>query len=64
MHIGGGHDFDFGRVKLTIAHHGNTVETPDAMAPAVSTSAVCRDGKVDTTVKKLSWNVFRFKKLV
>ncbi len=22
MHIGGGHDFDFGRVKLTIAHHG------------------------------------------
>ncbi|MEW5701754.1 MAG: metal-dependent hydrolase [Candidatus Zixiibacteriota bacterium] len=23
MHIGGGHDFDFGRVKLTIAHHGS-----------------------------------------
>ena len=22
MHIGGGFDFDFGRVKLTIAHHG------------------------------------------
>lgn len=22
MHIGGGHNFDFGRVKLTIAHHG------------------------------------------
>ncbi|RKX27156.1 MAG: metal-dependent hydrolase [Candidatus Zixiibacteriota bacterium] len=22
MHIGGGHDFDFGRVKMTIAHHG------------------------------------------
>lgn len=22
MHIGGGHDFSFGRVKLTIAHHG------------------------------------------
>jgi L-ascorbate metabolism protein UlaG (beta-lactamase superfamily) len=22
MHIGGGHDFPFGRVKLTIAHHG------------------------------------------
>ncbi len=22
MHIGGAHDFDFGRVKLTIAHHG------------------------------------------
>ncbi len=23
MHIGGGHDFDFGRVKLTIAHHSS-----------------------------------------
>jgi len=23
MHIGGGWDFDFGRVKLTIAHHGS-----------------------------------------
>lgn len=27
MHIGGGHDFDFGRVKLTIAHHGNSIDT-------------------------------------
>jgi L-ascorbate metabolism protein UlaG (beta-lactamase superfamily) len=24
LSIGGGHDFDFGRVKLTIAHHGST----------------------------------------
>ncbi|MEE8574936.1 MAG: metal-dependent hydrolase [Thermodesulfobacteriota bacterium] len=24
LHIGGGHDFAFGRVKLTIAHHGST----------------------------------------
>ena len=23
MHIGGGYNFDFGRVKLTIAHHGS-----------------------------------------
>ena len=23
MHIGGGHDFDFGRVEFTIAHHGS-----------------------------------------
>jgi L-ascorbate metabolism protein UlaG (beta-lactamase superfamily) len=23
LHIGGGHDFPFGRVKLTIAHHGS-----------------------------------------
>ncbi|HSD62614.1 MAG TPA: metal-dependent hydrolase [Ignavibacteriaceae bacterium] len=27
MHIGGGHNFDFGRVKFTIAHHGSG--TPD-----------------------------------
>jgi L-ascorbate metabolism protein UlaG (beta-lactamase superfamily) len=27
MHIGGGHDFEFGRVKFTIAHHGS--QTPD-----------------------------------
>lgn len=27
MHIGGGHDFDFGRIKFTIAHHGS--KTPD-----------------------------------
>ncbi|MGE5400817.1 MAG: metal-dependent hydrolase [Ignavibacteriales bacterium] len=25
MHIGGGHDFDFGRVKFTIAHHGSSI---------------------------------------
>lgn len=25
MHIGGGHDFAFGRVKLTIAHHGSAM---------------------------------------
>ncbi len=27
MHIGGGFDFPFGRVKLTIAFHGSTTET-------------------------------------
>ncbi len=27
MHIGGEHEFDFGKVKFTIAHHGS--ETPD-----------------------------------
>lgn len=26
MHIGGGYDFDFGRVKLTIAHHGSAAD--------------------------------------
>ncbi|MBI5682507.1 MAG: metal-dependent hydrolase [Deltaproteobacteria bacterium] len=27
MHIGGSHEFPFGRVKLTIAHHGSTTDT-------------------------------------
>lgn len=27
MHIGGGHNFPFGRVKLTIAHHGSGCQT-------------------------------------
>ncbi|HEY4708028.1 MAG TPA: metal-dependent hydrolase [Thermodesulfobacteriota bacterium] len=27
MHIGGSHTFPFGRVKLTIAHHGSTTDT-------------------------------------
>lgn len=26
MHIGGGYNFDFGRVKLTIAHHGSAAD--------------------------------------
>ena len=37
MNLGGGVDLPFGRAKLTIAHHGNTVETPDgprALGPA------------------------------
>jgi L-ascorbate metabolism protein UlaG (beta-lactamase superfamily) len=29
MHIGGAFDFTFGRVKLTIAHHGNSVRDKD-----------------------------------
>ena len=29
MHIGGGHDFPFGRVKFTIAHHGSAA--PDGV---------------------------------
>jgi L-ascorbate metabolism protein UlaG (beta-lactamase superfamily) len=27
LHIGGGHDFPFGRIKLTIAHHGSGYQT-------------------------------------
>ncbi len=29
LHIGGGHDFPFGRVKLTIAHHGSGLTDGD-----------------------------------
>ena len=32
MHIGGGHDFPFGRVKMTIAIHGGKVDAPGAEA--------------------------------
>jgi len=31
MSIGGGHDFPFGRLKLTIAHHGSGYETADGL---------------------------------
>ncbi|MEM8549529.1 MAG: metal-dependent hydrolase [Verrucomicrobiota bacterium] len=31
LHIGGGKDFDFGRVKLTIAHHGSSYPGPDGL---------------------------------
>jgi L-ascorbate metabolism protein UlaG (beta-lactamase superfamily) len=31
MHIGGGWNFDFGRVKLTIAHHGSAAGPDDAL---------------------------------
>lgn len=29
MHIGGSHQFSFGRVKLTIAHHGSSLQTEE-----------------------------------
>jgi len=31
MHIGGSHNFDFGRVKLTIAHHGSSHVTEEGI---------------------------------
>ncbi|MCA9734430.1 MAG: metal-dependent hydrolase [Deferribacteres bacterium] len=33
MHIGGAHEFPFGRVKFTIAHHGSTLTTDKGMIP-------------------------------
>ncbi len=29
MHIGGGHNFDFGRVQFTVAHHGSGLDRGD-----------------------------------
>ncbi len=29
MHIGGGHEFDFGHVKLTVAHHSSSIVSDD-----------------------------------
>lgn len=31
MHIGGGHEFDWGHVKLTVAHHSSSIVTDDAI---------------------------------
>ncbi len=35
MHIGGGHEFPFGHVKLTIAHHGSTGPNGEALGNPV-----------------------------
>lgn len=35
MHIGGAHEFPFGRVKLTIAHHGSTGPGGEALGSPV-----------------------------
>ena len=40
----------------------NSYEDPDAVVPSVHAAARFEGGKVTTVAKKLSWNVFRFKK--
>jgi len=40
----------------------NTYENPDVIKPSVSSAAKFENGRVSTTVNRLSWNVFRFKK--
>ncbi|MDR0710047.1 MAG: hypothetical protein LBF77_08280 [Spirochaetaceae bacterium] len=40
----------------------NTFENPEAVGPSVSTKAVFAGGKLTSEVKRLSWNLFRFKK--
>ncbi len=40
----------------------NSYENPDVIVPSKSSTAKYENGKVSTVAKKLSWNVFRFKK--
>ncbi|MCP4169641.1 MAG: metal-dependent hydrolase [Fuerstiella sp.] len=46
MHVGGSHDFDFGTVKLTIAHHGSSL--PDGSNGGSPTGIVLKtqDGNI------------------
>ena len=39
-----------------------TLENPDAIAPSISKAAKFENGKVTSELKKISWNVFRFKR--
>ncbi|BCJ88012.1 metal-dependent hydrolase [Effusibacillus dendaii] len=40
MHLGGAHQFDFGRIKLTIAFHGSAIEDPNGMIYAGNPSGI------------------------
>ena len=40
----------------------NTYENPDVIKPVVCEDTRCEDGRIDVTLKKLSWNMFRFEK--
>jgi alpha-N-arabinofuranosidase len=40
----------------------NTWETPDAIKPTVNNTAKFENGKLQSNVKPMSWNVFRFQK--
>jgi len=40
----------------------DTYDTPDAILPKKNETAACENGILKATLKKLSWNVFRFKK--
>ena len=42
----------------------NTYETPDAIKPEINPLATFANGMVNSNVKAISWNVFRFKVLV
>jgi alpha-L-arabinofuranosidase len=38
----------------------NSYEHPDVIKPVVCEDTECIDGSITVTLKKLSWNVFRF----
>ena len=45
MHIGGGHDFDFGHLKLTIAHHGSMLPDGSNGGNPAGLLITLKDGK-------------------
>ena len=40
----------------------NSFDKPDAILPVKVAETTCQDGEVSATLKKLSWNMFRFEK--
>ena len=38
----------------------NSYENPDVIKPVVCKDTRCEDGRIDVTLKKQSWNMFRF----
>jgi len=41
----------------------NSYENPDVIKPVLCEDTKCEDGKINVTLKKLSWNMFRFEKI-
>ena len=41
----------------------NSYEDPDVIKPVVCEDTRCEDGTINVTLKKLSWNMFRFEKI-
>lgn len=45
MHIGGGYNFPFGRIKMTIAHHGSAIVEGDNVFYGGNPWVPCRGGR-------------------
>jgi alpha-N-arabinofuranosidase len=65
LDIGGFKGYDFiEQIELHTddLNAANTYENPNVIIPSIRAVDKFEEGKVSTVVKKLSWNVFRFKK--